>query len=422
MAIFSCCSKKRSFYLPEEESLERGEGIPQGPFQLNRKPRKLKKKTSKCSSSLASPRVHSRNDSMRDGNEKKVEMSSSLRDPAEEIVEAVPQPPVNAVAAVVVSSTTPPPIEDNISLPPSTSSSSCSSSSTNIPPIVQKSPPPETTEAPNKEEVVSVAAAASSSSKSDKRSVPAEDATAPVTSKPKAKAKAKAKGGIIRSGNQPVPNAKSASPTGLRTKDHSKMVEMLNPKDKKLFITAANFIRKMIDSDPSDGKVIEREASVMFFLLLFAAKVESTGGINLAATVISHLMTHSAGDPALSTKSAKELAPKVQFLAQHFYRPLIEAIIADKAKSQTGEGWLEDCRSNAKFAMGTKPKFINERVAWVSSFMSGEYLGVHNCTDFKHYQSAHNSDNSLIEKIAESFDLACPPDDFQKPFLLLNGD
>jgi len=217
-----------------------------------------------------------------------------------------------------------------------------------------------------------------------------------------AKAKAKHKAGApkVRTAIQIVHNAKSAATSGLRTTDQSKMVEMLTAGEAKFFTMAANVIRTSINDAPTEV-TRAREAAVLMFLLTYAAKLQHDGAKNIAATVISHISTHAAGEAALATKAAKEAAPQVVFYAAQFYKPLVEAIMDKKV---SGKNWFEELASNAKFAMGSKPKFAEERMNWVTDFMNGKYHGATDTTSFDTYTHAYRSHPNLIGSMNDIFD------------------
>jgi len=393
-----CCGKKRNYYLPDEDWEE---WAITGPFEENRKKLIKGEETSRKTTDIPQRSNQKSSSSSTSSVKNQILNEEPLTTPSssETLQVSTPEPVVPAVSIEKEQTES---VEITVKEVISISSSGSGSS--------MKIPPPS-----------SVAGALGSSmsllrgqssnagdnkhlsfSTTPKAKPAVQKPTTPPAAQGDAKAKAKRKAGSpkTRSANQIVHNAKSAATTGLRTTDMSKMVEMLTPGEAKYFTMAANVLRSTVNAPPTED-TNAREAAVMLFLLTYAAKLQHDGAKNIAATVISHISTHAAGDAALATKAAKEAAPQVVFYANQFYRPLVEAIIDNKA---TGKDWYQELSSNSKFAMGSKPKFAEERISWVSEFMKGSYQGATNTTSFETYIHALQSCSTIIDTIYHIFD------------------
>eukprot|EP01054_Gregarina_sp_Poly1_P003411 Gregarina_sp_Poly_1__3410@NODE_198_length_11566_cov_244_091399_g177_i0_p4_GENE_NODE_198_length_11566_cov_244_091399_g177_i0NODE_198_length_11566_cov_244_091399_g177_i0_p4_ORF_typecomplete_len485_score91_66_NODE_198_length_11566_cov_244_091399_g177_i028374291 len=167
----------------------------------------------------------------------------------------------------------------------------------------------------------------------------------------------------------PPPSARAAgAPGGLRTKDRSKMVDLLDDKAKKDVYIACNFVRETILVDPADNpEVCEREAAFVLWILLFASQLEAEGKQHPVATACAHVMDLAQGE--LATNSAKKAAPVVNFFTKAIARPVLEQLVSPKTQDVLYVA--KDIRDTARVTLGERPPGLQQRTPYLEDLLTG---------------------------------------------------
>eukprot|EP01055_Gregarina_sp_Pseudo9_P003819 Gregarina_sp_Pseudo_9__3818@NODE_396_length_2929_cov_14_471972_g373_i0_p1_GENE_NODE_396_length_2929_cov_14_471972_g373_i0NODE_396_length_2929_cov_14_471972_g373_i0_p1_ORF_typecomplete_len495_score198_03NUT/PF12881_7/8_3e02NUT/PF12881_7/1_1e03NUT/PF12881_7/0_56_NODE_396_length_2929_cov_14_471972_g373_i0391523 len=192
---------------------------------------------------------------------------------------------------------------------------------------------------------------------------------------------APAKSPRLNTGRPPPPSARSAgSPGGLRTKDRSKMVDLLDDKTKKDVMTACNFVRETIEADPvAEPQVCEREAAFVLWALVFTAQLEAAGKQHPAATACAHVMDLAQGE--LATNAAKRATPFVHFFTKAIVRPTLENLLSPDPKHDALYV-AQDIRDTARVTLGERPPGLPQRTPYLEHILTNcDYPRLRNLPD-----------------------------------------